>query len=58
MQAILETAAIKNTWGLHEDALKIYKTIYADLVKTPNYKEDLYEHYIIYKFVTVLYQNQ
>ncbi|WP_445734359.1 hypothetical protein [Mariniflexile sp.] len=47
IEAILGIAAIKNVWGLHEDALKIYKTIYADIVKSPNYKEDFYEDYIL-----------
>jgi AraC-like DNA-binding protein len=47
IEAILGIAAIKNVWGLQEDALKIYKTIYADIIKNPNYIEDLYEDYIL-----------
>jgi AraC-like DNA-binding protein len=47
MEATLGIAAIKNVWGLHENALDIYRTIYSDIIKTPNYLETFYSDYIL-----------
>ncbi len=40
-------AAIKNIWGLHEEALDIYKSNYADIINTPNYTNTVYDDYIL-----------
>ena len=47
---ILETeqgiAAIKNIWGLHDEALEIYKSSYDDILLRPNYLEEHYDEYM------------
>ena len=40
-------AAIKNIWGLHEEALEIYRTNYSDIINTPNYITTHYDDYIL-----------
>ena len=47
IEATQGIAAIKNVWGLHDEALQIYKTNYNDIINTPNYTETLYEDYMI-----------
>lgn len=47
IEATLGIAAIKNVWGLHESALNIYRTIYSDIIKTPNYLDTFYSDYIL-----------
>jgi tetratricopeptide (TPR) repeat protein len=40
-------AAIKNIWGLHEEALDIYKSNYADIINNPDYFNTHYDDYIV-----------
>lgn len=47
IEATQGIAAIKNVWGLHDEALDIYKTNYNAIINTPNYVETLYEDYMI-----------
>jgi AraC-like DNA-binding protein len=47
IEATLGIAAIKNVWGLHESALDIYRTIFSDIIKTPNYLDTFYSDYIL-----------
>ncbi|MFB9058053.1 helix-turn-helix domain-containing protein [Mariniflexile ostreae] len=40
-------ATIKNVWGLHEEALNIYRKIYSDIINAPNYLETYYDDYLL-----------
>lgn len=40
-------AAIKNVWGLHEEALEIYRKNYNDIVSFSNHLDYYYEDYIL-----------
>lgn len=42
----LGIAAIKNIWGLHKDALDIYRKNYTGIINTPNYSETYYDDYM------------
>ncbi|GAA3553972.1 helix-turn-helix domain-containing protein [Snuella lapsa] len=48
IEASMGIAAIKNIWGLHEEALEIYKTNYLDVTSTTDYMADRYEDYILF----------
>ena len=47
IEATQGIAAIKNIWGLHEEALEIYRTNYSDIINTPNYITTHYDDYIL-----------
>jgi YesN/AraC family two-component response regulator len=40
-------AAIKNVWGLHDEALEIYRANYNNLINIPDYQSTYYEDYIV-----------
>ncbi|PQV48812.1 AraC-like DNA-binding protein [Jejuia pallidilutea] len=46
LEAVLGIAAIKNVWGLHEEALDIYRKNYFDIIKSPHYLRDYYYEYV------------
>ena len=47
IEAIQGIAAIKNVWGLHEEALEIYEQNYNDIISTPDYIINHYDDYMI-----------
>lgn len=47
MDALLGIANIKNVWGLHDEALEIYRTYYTEIINSPDYIVEQYDDYML-----------
>lgn len=47
LESLLGIAAIKNVWGLHKEALDIYRANYLETLKLPNYLKNHYDDYML-----------